>query len=428
MTIKILTMVFSSKACTICEDRRLARSGICIGCDAGLCKTYFHATCAQKEGLLFESHSDEVDPYFAQCRLHADKTVVRKKKRTCTALYARLKSLIPSQSPSSISYQFKKKLAKLRKEPDPNLTRWSTQNRPPIPPKASRMLMTCPSLIMKLTKKSELLGLDPKSASYTIQDEVEMAKQKWHIPPAFDLEFVAYCKDRNPRMASMKRQNSELASQNLTLKAEESSLREKYNNIKAVVESARLESEKLINEARALQKLVTTSTGKPFNLPLQMEQLIARCRNAGGNNLIRTSKTNDETSSTYCCGKCGTVKDQHLLALCDTCHSYLHIYCLDPPLTRVPKKTRFGGWQCSDCAERDEEEQEEALEEQNIQAIQEAEGPRRLRERIKYPDKYSEESMLLADFWSTQRKRPKKSSKGSKSCKKIKTEEKSEVH
>lgn len=412
----------------ICEDRRLARSGICIGCDAGLCKSFFHATCAQKEGLLFVSHSDEVDPYFAQCRQHADKTVIRKKKRTCTALHARLKSLAPNQSPNPISFQCEKQLEKLRKEPDASLTRWSTQNRPPIPPKASRLLMTSPSLIMKLTKKSELLGLDPKSSSYIIQDEIDMARQKWHIPPAFNLEFVAYCNDRIARMARMKKENTELVGQNANLKSEESSLREKYNSFKEVVEKVRAESEKMIKDARVLQKLVSTSIGKQFNLPLQMEQLIARCRNAGSNKLIKNSTNNDQTSSTHCCSKCGTVKDQHLLALCDTCHSYFHIYCLDPPLTRVPKKTRFGGWQCSDCSERDEEEQEEADEERNTLAIQEADEPRKLRERIKYPDKYSEESMLIADFWSTQKKRSKKSSKGSKSRKKIKIEAKKEAH
>lgn len=253
-----------------------------------------------------------------------------------------------------------------------------------------------------------------------------MARQKWHIPPAFNLEFVAYCNDRLTRMASMKKENTELVGQNATLKAEESNLREKYNSIKELVEKIRAESENMIKEARVLQRFVTSSTGKQFNLPLQIEQLIARCRNAGSNKLIKTSKSNDQTSSTHCCGKCGAVKDQHLLALCDTCHSYFHIYCLDPPLTRVPKKTRFGGWQCSDCSERDEEEQEEADEERNTQAIQEADGPRRLRERIKYPDKYSEESMLIADFWSTQKKRSKKSSKG-KSGKKIKIEAQKET-
>lgn len=329
-----------------------------------MCKTFFHATCAQKEGLLFESHSDEVDPYFAQCKQHADKTIIRKKKRLCTALHARLNRIKPLDT---CSERIKKKLAEITQQPDPHLSRWTPDNRPPIPPRVSRLLMTSPSLIMKLTKKSELMGLDPKSAFMSVQDEMESARHKWHIPPAFNLEFVAYCRDRTTRMVNMQKQNHELVNQNITLKKEEVRLRERCDTVKLLVAKLKFENDKLIKEARSIQKLVTTSTGKQFTLPLQMEQLIAR--------RVKSTAPN-QTSVAYGCGRCDEVKDQHLMALCDTCKSYIHIYCLDPPLTRVPKKTKFGGWQCSDCSERDDEE------DQNTPDIQEAEGPRRLRERI----------------------------------------------
>lgn len=352
-----------------------------------------------------------MDPYFAQCRQHADKSVIRKKKRLCTALHARLRRIQPLQN---CSERIKKKLSEITQQPDPHLSRWNPDNRPPIPTRISRMLMTSPSLIIRLNKKSELMGLDPNSAFMGVQDEMEMARQKWHIPPAFSLEFVAYCKDRTTRMVQMKKQNVDLVDQNLTLKNEESNLREKYNSIKEHLNGIKIDNEVLVKKARALQKLVTTSTGKQFNLPLQIEQLIAQCSNAKGKNVVKATKATSKTSSTYGCGKCGTVKDQHLLTLCDTCHSYFHIYCLDPPLARVPKKTKFGGWQCSDCSERDEEEQDEAEEEKNILAVKEADGPRKLRERIKYPEKYCHESMMMADFWSLQKKRTKKGSNKSK--------------
>lgn len=59
------------------------------------------------------------------------------------------------------------------------------------------------------------------------------------------------------------------------------------------------------------------------------------------------------------CATCKVIKEQHLLALCDSCHLYYHLYCLDPPLRRMPKKTRFGGWQCSNCTEKAQDEEEE---------------------------------------------------------------------
>lgn len=382
--------LFGSKACTICEDRRLARSGICIGCDAGLCKIFFHATCAQKEGLLFESHSDEIDPYFAQCKQHADKDIIKKKKKLFMALTAGLRR---TQISETVSERISSKLSELTKEADPHLSKWNPQNRPPIPQRIGRMLLTSPSLILKLNKKSELMGLDTKSASMNVHDEMEAARQKWHILPAFDLEFVAYCLDRTNRMVDMKKQNSDLVSQNIILKNQEASLRDKYNGLKEVVVKLKTQCESLIDEARSIQRNVTNINGKNFNLPLQMEQLIARCSLKMPQQQSSNRTSHVKVSSTYGCGKCGTVADQHLLALCDTCHSHIHIYCLDPPLTRVPKKTKFGGWQCSDCTERDDDdEEEENAQEEQSNPIN---GPRKLRANPRPNDK-----RFKSDYWN----------------------------
>lgn len=51
---------FIIKECSFCEDPRFARTGVCISCDAGMCRAYFHVTCAQKEGLLSEAAAEEV--------------------------------------------------------------------------------------------------------------------------------------------------------------------------------------------------------------------------------------------------------------------------------------------------------------------------------------------------------------------------------
>lgn len=46
--------------CSLCEDARFARTGVCISCDAGMCRSFFHVTCAQREGLLSEAAAEEV--------------------------------------------------------------------------------------------------------------------------------------------------------------------------------------------------------------------------------------------------------------------------------------------------------------------------------------------------------------------------------
>lgn len=35
---------WGAKTCSLCENEHFARTGVCIGCDAGMCKTYFHVT------------------------------------------------------------------------------------------------------------------------------------------------------------------------------------------------------------------------------------------------------------------------------------------------------------------------------------------------------------------------------------------------
>ncbi|KAL0266427.1 UNVERIFIED_CONTAM: hypothetical protein PYX00_008963 [Menopon gallinae] len=37
-----------------------------------------------------------------------------------------------------------------------------------------------------------------------------------------------------------------------------------------------------------------------------------------------------------CCCKCGMKKDFQLTVLCDECADWYHIYCVNPPLTRIP--------------------------------------------------------------------------------------------
>jgi histone-lysine N-methyltransferase MLL3 len=48
---------------------------------------------------------------------------------------------------------------------------------------------------------------------------------------------------------------------------------------------------------------------------------------------------------TFCEG-CGQPHDEDKLILCDECDVSYHIYCVDPPLEKVPE----GNWKCKWCA------------------------------------------------------------------------------
>lgn len=46
---------------------------------------------AQKAGFLSEPRHDEVDPYYAHCKAHSDKTQIKNRKRNYNALLVQIK-------------------------------------------------------------------------------------------------------------------------------------------------------------------------------------------------------------------------------------------------------------------------------------------------------------------------------------------------
>lgn len=80
------------------------------------------------------------------------------------------------------------------------------------------------------------------------------------------------------------------------------------------------------------------------------------------------------------CGICRQRRDQHLLAKCDTCHLYYHLDCLNPPLSRLPKKSKLYGWQCSECDKTSDSE------------VEEVKTPRRSRSRYSKENKSDQET------------------------------------
>ena len=65
--------------CGLCKETDDATSGVCVKCEAGMCRNYFHVTCAQQHGLLREikNEPDCEQPYYALCSQHNDKLVGR---------------------------------------------------------------------------------------------------------------------------------------------------------------------------------------------------------------------------------------------------------------------------------------------------------------------------------------------------------------
>ncbi|CAF91290.1 unnamed protein product, partial [Tetraodon nigroviridis] len=99
-----------------------------------------------------------------------------------------------------------------------------------------------------------------------------------------------------------------------------------------------------------------------------------------------SGKTSSLPAILYSCGICKKNQDQHLLVLCDTCKLYYHLGCLEPPLTRMPKKTKNSYWQCSECDQASSDDADIAMETL-------PDGTKRSRRQIKGPIKFIPQEM-----------------------------------
>ncbi|KAL1140936.1 hypothetical protein AAG570_000864, partial [Ranatra chinensis] len=225
---------WGAKSCSLCQDQRFARTGVAIGCDAGMCKTYFHVTCGQKEGLLSEAHSEEVDqadPFYAHCKLHSDKTLMRKRRRNWLALQMRSDQISKHGRDESELQRIRRRLNKYR-------TKYANTRlgkpQPWVPTqKMARLLTTSASACRKLWRKAELSGADTRSWEMR-QAQVEALSdvhRRWHIQPAFSVEFIGYYLDRNVRVSSMRKQLAELLEENSKLLDEQGVIEEKRDEV-----------------------------------------------------------------------------------------------------------------------------------------------------------------------------------------------------
>ncbi|XP_073943154.1 PHD finger protein 14 isoform X5 [Choristoneura fumiferana] len=389
---------WGARSCALCEDTTLARTGVCVGCDAGLCKTFFHVTCGQRAGLLAEAHSEEAeqaDPFYAHCRLHSDKTLVKKRKRNWLALQIRTEKrkleLQENLSPEEKA-RIKRKLIKYRRK---YLQQKENRNPPWVPTqKMARMLYSSASAMRKFQRKAELMGVDTHALEF---QDAQMAalkdvSRRWHVPPAFSVEFVGYYLERNSRVTSLRRSLERLTKENETLLGGDEKLRTDYDDASkentdtlAELASTKQALQKiydaiiaicpkplppLMEEKPLLPPVLARSTPKVTPLQLQ-KRLAARSmcvptaaalKMGVGFPLSDNPDAHQgkvlSTSLEGACAACGRRSERHLMAACDTCRQHYHLHCLNPPLQRPPKKTKLYGWQCSECDKTSDSEPE----------------------------------------------------------------------
>uniref|UniRef100_A0A672L7K0 PHD finger protein 14 n=1 Tax=Sinocyclocheilus grahami TaxID=75366 RepID=A0A672L7K0_SINGR len=370
---------YGAKECSLCEDARFARTGVCISCDAGMCRSFFHVTCAQREGLLSEAAAEEdiADPFFAYCKQHADRFDRKWKRKNYLALQSyckvslqeREKQLTP-EAQARITTRLQQYRAKAELSRNTRQQAWVPREKLPRP------LTSSASAIRKLMRKAELMGISTDIFPVDTSDtSASVDGRRKHKQPALTADFVNYYLERNMRMIQI--QDNIVEQKNLKdkLESEQEKLHMEYNKVCLLLALQALTSILNFSVLLYLQKV-----NSPPVLKAPKERKPSK--KEGGS----PGKASNLPAMLYSCGICKKNQDQHLLLLCDTCKLYYHLGCLDPPLTRMPKKTKNSYWQCSECDQASSDEADIAMETL-------PDGTKRSRRQIKGPIKFIPQEM-----------------------------------
>ncbi|XP_056105717.1 PHD finger protein 14 isoform X3 [Rhinichthys klamathensis goyatoka] len=385
---------YGAKECSLCEDARFARTGVCISCDAGMCRSFFHVTCAQREGLLSEAAAEEdiADPFFAYCKQHADRFDRKWKRKNYLALQSyckvslqeREKQLTPEAqvrftAQARITTRLQQYRAKAELSRNTRPQAWVPREKLPRP------LTSSASAIRKLMRKAELMGISTDIFPVDTSDtSASVDGRRKHKQPALTADFVNYYLERNMRMIQI--QDNIVEQKNLKdkLESEQEKLHMEYDKLCESLEDLQNVNGQLRAEGQAIWSMMGGILGQKLNSPAVLKAPKERkpSKKEGGS----PGKSSNLPAMLYSCGICKKNQDQHLLLLCDTCKLHYHLGCLDPPLTRMPKKTKNSYWQCSECDQASSDEADIAMETL-------PDGTKRSRRQIKGPIKFIPQEM-----------------------------------
>ncbi|KAM4705888.1 PHD finger protein 14 isoform 2-T2 [Rhinophrynus dorsalis] len=375
---------YGAKECSFCEDPRFARTGVCISCDAGMCRAYFHVTCAQKEGLLSEAAAEEdiADPFFAYCKQHADRFDRKWKRKNYLALQSYCKMSLKEREKQLTPEAQARITARLQQYRVKSELARNTRPQAWVPrEKLPRPLTSSASAIRKLMRKAELMGI---STDIFPVDNSETSSsvdgRRKHKQPALTADFVNYYLERNMRMMQLQENMSEQKNIKDKLENEQEKLHVEYNKLCEALDDLQNVNSSLRNEGQTLWIIMSKISGQKTNIPAILRAPKERkpSKREGG-----TQKTSPLPAVLYSCGICKKNHDQHLLLLCDTCKLHYHLGCLDPPLTRMPKKTKNSYWQCSECDQAGSSDMEADFAMETL-----PNGTKRSRRQIKEPVKF----------------------------------------
>ncbi|PAV92553.1 hypothetical protein WR25_10672 [Diploscapter pachys] len=359
--------------------------------------------------------STEIEPRFIYCRAHSNSDVVREKKRAYARFLAQEEKRITVMHRKKLNEREERKIQKALQRsqkkfeslvgitigwPDANL---DYQNDRKI--RRSRQLHTSARYLDLFQEKAELNDVDKDA----FQQEFLRIKgdQLAFLSPGFSREFIEYFENREAKILPQEQKRLEaMKEQNAELKKQQNKLHDEYKQLEQKASSVHDRVDHLKALTTDVYETLVRLGAKKLKKPSYLDDVVngssapnKRMRKRNGSLSSPKPKKNaslsaklstcdvsprDHPVSTlvlHTCDECKKTTDQHLLVDCDECNNFYHIGCLDPPLDRLPKKSKYG-WICSKCNESSDSEESEQVDPSPVDDDNSNDGvTRRLRQR-----------------------------------------------
>ncbi|WKY12934.1 hypothetical protein Q1695_004056 [Nippostrongylus brasiliensis] len=232
---------FGRKSCSGCVDVCEARSGVTTRCELGLCKHYYHITCAQRLGLLVDHTEDigntalyrpgehqTVEPRYINCRQHSNPDEVREKKLAATRFLIQEEKRMLKIGKNILSEREERKRQRARARYDKQFQSLvgvticlpeAFHDKPEKKARRARHLTTSPEFFEWFQEKAEISGVEPE----------QFKKEFTRVPgetipflcPGFSTQFFEYLGHReNVVMAAEESKLQSVNESKLAMKAD----------------------------------------------------------------------------------------------------------------------------------------------------------------------------------------------------------------
>lgn len=374
---------FGRRACTACSDKIDARFGIASRCESGMCKEYMHVTCAQKLGLLIDETDDHesletvVVPRYFFCKKHSNQDNLKSFQRKFEqweksegrriTIHRRRQPLDANED--ILRVQMKDAFEKTLEEENVGKRRGVVSGGEKS--KQARLLNSSAEFFDRFETKAEDSGLTKREFRDPFYN-IKLTNTSY-VPVGFSKEYIDFMQLRDSQIIP---EEEEKLRKVRDLLADTKSRQDKKSASKHLSDKFAANEELIDQKLQSLKKLHDLLAELGDGGILSEFSNKNDAEKSRGPPAIMASK---KEKGNYCCVVCKKTSEQHKQTQCDQCHKSYHIGCLEPPLSRLPKRQNCG-WICHECNESSDSEAEVLPEEEEStsRAVRSRRPPARL--------------------------------------------------